>query len=309
MKITKYIKIKNFLLIILCVPCIFTVYGDSPTTEITENASQKEEADIVFKYNNEPLENIINKLAAEKDINVILPQGEIPLIKVSLHIEQKLTLSQAWDTLNTLLDIAGFCIIPQGNLIRIVKNNNEIFREPMPTYIGVSPDQLPNNDQRIRYLYYLANIKISEDPLNEINGILKDLLPNNAWFRGDSVTNGLLIVAKANDIRSAMNIIVNLDQVNFQEKVDILSLHHTSASIVARLINEDLVKSENTNSYRLDTKKAKEVPYFSGFTKVIPEPRLNKLILLGRPQAIERLKDFIQKYIDVAPETGKSVLH
>ncbi len=37
--------------------------------------------------------------------------------------------------------------------------------------------------------------------------------------------------------------------------------------------------------------------------------RLNKLIILGRPQAVERLKDFIKQYIDVAPDSGKSILH
>ncbi len=314
MNIANYIKIKNFLFLIIFYGCFFStphIYCvlTQQDDENTENSSDKEVADIVFKYDNEPLENIINKLAAEKNLNVILPPGELPSIKISLHIEQKLTLSQAWDVINTLLDVAGFCIVPQANLIRIVKNNKEIYREPMPTYIGVSPDQLPNNDQQIRYLYYLANIKISSDDLNEINGILKDLLPDNAWFRGDSVTNGLLIVAKASDIRAAMNIIMDLDQINFQEKVDILPLHHTSATIVAKLINQHLLQSENTNPYRLDTKKPKEVPYFSGFTKVIAEPRLNKLILLGRPQAIERLKDFVIQHIDVAPDTGKSILH
>jgi general secretion pathway protein D len=310
MKIIKYVKIKSFFsFIILSLCCLTTTHYLNAMSEKTEDVASKETADIVFKYDNEKLETIINKLAAEKNINVILPQLEIPTITVSLHIEEKLTLSQAWDVVNTLLDVAGFCIVPQGNLIRIVKNNKEIFREPMPTYIGIDPDQLPNNDQQIRYLYYLSNMKISEDPSNEINGILTELLPDNTFIRGDSVTNGLLIVAKANDIRAAMKIILELDQVNFQEKVDILPLNHTEASLVAKLINEHLIKPENANPYRLDTKKAKEIPYFSGFTKVVPETRLNKLILLGRPQAIERLKDFIRQYIDVAPDTGKSMLH
>ncbi len=238
-----------------------------------------------------------------------MPQGDILNAKVTLHIEKKITLTQAWDLLNTLLDIAGFFIIPQGSTIRIVRSGKEISREPMPTYIGVHPNDLPNNDQPIRYLYYLANIKISDQPENELNGILKDILPENAFYKGDSVTNGLLIIAKANDIRAAMKIIIELDQVNFQEKIDIITLRHTSASIVAQLINEQLIKTEATNPYRLDTKKAKEIPYFSGFTKIIPEVRLNKLIILGRPQAVERLKDFIKKYIDVAPDSGKSILH
>ncbi len=280
------------------------------SNENTELASELEPADITFRYTNESIATIINQLAAEKNLNVIFP-GDILNVQVTLHIEKKLTLTQAWDLLNTLLDVAGFFIIPQGSMIRVVKNGKEMAREPMPTYIGVDPTDLPNNDQPIRYLYYFANMKVSGQEENEINGILKDILPDGMVRVADTATNGLLLVAKSNDIRGVMKILLELDKIDFQEKVDILSLHHVAASNVANIINE-LVKSESPNPYRLDTKKAKNVPYFSGFTKVVAldkETHLNKVLLLGRPQAIQRLKDFIIKYIDVAPDTGESILH
>lgn len=287
----------------------------APSTELRINSALAEEdavevADILFRHENEEISNIISKLATRKNVNVIFPPGDVLNIKVTLHLDEKITLSQAWNLLNTLLDVAGFFIVTQGSMVRIVRSGKEMSREPMTTYIGVHPDDLPNTDQPIRYLYYLANIKVSDQPENELNGILKDILPETALAKADPVTNGLLLVAKASDIRGVMRIIMELDRIDFQEKMDIISLHHTSAGIVAQLINDQLIKPENANPYRLDTKaKAKEIPYFSGFTKIIPETRLNKLIILGRPQAVERLKDFIKKYIDVAPDSGKSILH
>ena len=311
---------KYFIALSLC--CFLPLYGQNVTNEAEEAPSsilslaevddEIEAADIFFNYENEDITNIISALATLKNVNVIFPAGDAlnnPGIKVTLHIDGKITLSQAWNILNTLLDVAGFFIVPQGNMVRIIKTGKEIYREPMPTYIGVYPDDLPNTDQPIRYLYYLANIKVSDQQENELNGILKEILPEGALIKADPATNGLLLVGKSNDIRGAMKIIMDLDRIDFQEKMDIISLNHTSASIVAELINLQLVKPENANPYRLDTKKAKEIPYFSGFTKIIPETRLNKLIILGRPQAVERLKDFIKKYIDVAPDTGKSILH
>src|SRR5579863_8907436 len=303
----------NLLLAFILSACTTIMHCDTnnsldTVTEVPTEATV-ELPDFDFNYDNEDIINIINQLAARKNLNVIFPPGDILNVKVTLHIDKKITVSQAWDTLNTLLDNAGFFIVPQGPMIRIVRSGKEISREPMPTYIGVHPDDLPNSDQPIRYLYYLTNIKVSDQPENELNGILKDILPDNALYKGDSSTNGLLIVAKANDIRAVMKIILELDHINSQEKMDIISLRHTSASIVAQLINEQLIKPENANPYRLDTKKTKEIPYFAGFTKIIAEPRLNKLIILGRPQAVERLKDFIKKHIDVAPDSGKSILH
>lgn len=312
MKIINIVKRKAFFSFIILSFCSNSItYCQETTDETEEIATEQESSDVLFSYENEDIVNIINQLASLKNINVIFPPGEILNAKVTLHIEKKITLTQAWNILETLLDAAGFLIVPQDSIMRIVKSGKEIAREPMPTYIGVDPNDLPNTDQPIRYLYYLANIKVSDQPENELKSILKDLLPDNTLIKADSVTNGLLLIAKANDIRAAMKIIMELDQVSFQEKVDIISLHHTSASIVAELINKELIKSEGANPYRLDTKKAKEIPYFSGFTKIVPITlnNLNKLILLGRPRAIERLKDFIKKYIDVAPDTGESVLH
>lgn len=276
----------------------------------TKDNAEQEDATLLFSFENEDLTNIINTFANIKGVNIIFPQADPINTKITLHIDKRLTINECWDLLGTILDVAGFTMVPHQNNIRIIKNpGKEVSREPMPTYIGVNLDDLPKTDQYIRYLYYLANIKVSDAPENELNGILKDLLPDTALFKTDSNTNGLLIVAKANDIQAIMKIIIELDTVGFQEKVDILSLHHTSAGIVAQLLKEQILKVESQNAYRLDTKKTKEVPYFSGFTQVIPEERLNKLILLGRAQAVDRLKSFIKTYIDVAPDSGKSMLH
>lgn len=299
-------QIAYFSCIALSICTAYQLHGMASTEETIE----QNDATLLFSFDNEDLTNIINTFANVKGINIIFPQADPINTKVTLHIDKRLTINECWDLLGTILDVAGFTMVPHQNNIRIIKNpGKEISREPMPTYIGVNLEDLPKTDQYIRYLYYLANIKVSDAPENELNGILKDLLPDTALFKADSNTNGLLLVAKANDIQAAMKIIIELDTVGFQEKVDILSLNHTSAGIVAQLLNEQILKVESQNVYRLDTKKTKEVPYFSGFTKVIPEERLNKLILLGRAQAVDRLKSFIKTYIDIAPDSGKSMLH
>ncbi len=46
----------------------------------------------------------------------------------------------------------------------------------MPLYI-VKPDEIPDSDKRIRYLYYFTHIKVNDDPNNELLAIAKDVLP------------------------------------------------------------------------------------------------------------------------------------
>jgi len=278
---------------------------------LTTNSLDEATPTFMFHYENEDLVNVINELTAQKEVNVILPQGPNAInAKLTLQIDKKFNIEQAWELLLTILDVAGFTVVPRNGLLSIVKNTTAISREPLPTYIGTKPEQLPDNDQRIRYLHYLANIQVSDGPDSEINAVLKDLLPADALFKFDKPTNALIIVAKANIVKNSVKIINELDQPGFQEKMVTIKLNHSSARIVADLFNNNILKSANDiNRYRLDTRKQSEVPYFSTFTKIIPEERTNSLIVLGRSQAVSRIQSFIKEYIDVELESGKSILH
>ncbi len=269
---------------------------------------------ISFKYDEEDLINVINYLAAEKGINILLPTGPNKLeAKLTLHHEKKLSLQEAWKLLGTTLDVAGFSMVPKGDMYQIVKNSKDIAREPMPVYINTAPNELPNSDQRIRYVYYLTNIKVTDQD-TEFKNLLKELLPipdtTSPPYKIDTVTNSLILMGKANDIKAAMHIIQQVDQPGFQEKMDYIKLHHSSAKIVANLFNQSILKQPNEfNRYRLDTQKQSDATYFSRYTRIIADERTNMLIILGRPQAINRLKEFIRQNIDVELDSGKSILH
>jgi type II secretory pathway component GspD/PulD (secretin) len=110
----------------------------------------------------------------------------------------------------------------------------------MPLYLGIQPDQIPETDQHIRYLYYLANIKPEAEGEGELGTILKTLLPADAVYKIDNTTNALLIMAPARDIKSVMSLIVHLDQPGFQETIEIIKLKHTEATLVANLFNNNI---------------------------------------------------------------------
>ena len=180
----------------------------------------------------------------------------------------------------------------------------------MPLFVGTPPEQLPATDQRIRYLYYLANIKLegTEEKDSEIIGVLKALMPPDTVYKLDIQANALLIMGIAQDIKSVMNIITQLDRPGFQESMDVIPLHYANAQIVSDLFNKQILGGD-TSRYRLDTKKSSDATYFSRHIRIIPFDRANSLIVVGRAQAINRMRTFIEQYIDVKPESGKSILH
>jgi general secretion pathway protein D len=270
---------------------------------------------ITFDYENEDLINVINYIASELGINIMLPQGADAInTKLSLAFSKKIPLAEGWQLLHTILDAAGYVIVPKADLYMIVKapTKDVLKQQTLATYIGVAPAQLPASDETIRYLYYLANIRVSTDPNDEIKAALTAILPPTALVEVDTNANALLIVDKAQNIRAAMGIVIQLDQPGFQEKMEIIHLHNTDATTIGQLFTDQVLKTTagEPNKYRLDAQKTtKDASYFASQTKVIPVPRTNSLLLLGRAQAIDRIKDFIFKYIDVELESGKSILH
>src|SRR5438105_3414971 len=64
---------------------------------------------INFNFDNEDLVNIINYVAAEQNVNVILPLPPNTITaKVRLNNQEKMPVDAAFTKLNTLLDVAGY---------------------------------------------------------------------------------------------------------------------------------------------------------------------------------------------------------
>lgn len=278
---------------------------------------------ISFNYINENLVDIINTLAAEKQINVILPTKDATIKnKITIALEKKITLDDAWNLLITLLDMSGYSMVQMDDWIEIVKNTKEtINREPLPLYIGVPPVQLPDTEERIRYIYYLSNLKIAENankslekPENELTLLLTKLLTEPTKAAGglyfDQTTNAIVISDKSNLIRSAMQVIEHLDSLEVQEKLEFVKINHLEASKVADILKE-LQQVPGKNQYQVDPRAQLTEPatYFSRNVKIMPFGQQNSLILLGKQQDIERIKDFVSKYLDIPIGEGKSILH
>ncbi len=267
---------------------------------------------ISFSFNQEELTNVITYVATKKGVNILLPTKAEDKVTgtVTWHLDEKISVDKAWSLLQTILSIAGYSIIPYPTYQEVIKNSPSISREPVPLYVGMPYESLPATDARIRYMYPLANIKSEgQEAENEVITVLKAWLPANSFYKIDPTSNMLIVMAQSNDIRGIMPVIASLDRPGFQEKMEIIQLQHTQAKTIADLFNNKIMQSNDGNRYRLDTKKPSESMFFSKHLKMVANERRNNIIVLGRPQAIDRTRNFIKNYLDVAQDSGKSVLH
>lgn len=286
----------------------------------------KREVLIPFSFERKSLIDILELLMNHKGATLILPQGanlevlKKQTITFTPRGSNELPFNEAWNLMLTFLDLSRFALSPRsdgGYVVVPVGKPDEagIAREILPLYANVPWEKLPKSDERIRYLYYLRNLKIptQEDrETNPISRIFKDLLSPGTPVIYEPKANGFVITDKASTIASAMMIISELDRSGFRETIEIIELHYVPAPEVVKvfdMLRKAAGEAVPPQPFIRSDARTESLGYFASDTKIIADPLENRLILMGRESAVERISDFVREHMDTAPETGKSILH
>lgn len=262
---------------------------------------KKTEKPFRFDYSDTLITDILQDWATLLNINILLPQGAQTIkTKITYKLDEPLSLHDVENLLVKFLDIIGYTIKHQNNMVVVLKNDQQPERQALDIYINSALAQLPNNEQMINYVYYMNNLSIKVSG-NDLKTILADMLSKNAKIITDEKSNALIITDKSNNIQSAMKIIIELDEGGLRDAAEVLPIYYTSASLI-----EDLFKKLIPQKGEVDTST---MPYFPKNTKILALERTNSLVIMGTTRSINIVKEFIVKYIDHPLESGRSILH
>jgi general secretion pathway protein D len=246
------------------------------------------------------------------------PQGGKKLLgtKLTFKTHQSLKKREVWDIFLTFLDMAGLGIQPGGSphLYRITatdpKSPFTVSRGALPTYIGVDYSILPNNDQRIRYVYFVENTSL--DVIKNVLDMMRSpSSPNLIIF---PELRAIVITDKAAIIRSMLDVVRELDRINAPETMAVISLKRADASKIAELYKtltqEGPSQQQGLAARLLGGRKQQTTSFFGeGLVRIIPEARHNYLFLLGPLEAVKRVESFIRKELDGVIDAPFTPLH
>ncbi len=274
---------------------------------------------VYFNFDGEKLINIIDRLTAYQQINLLLPTDQKNLIEttVTFKIPHKIKVSDAWEMTITLLDIAGFATIKRNKNLYKIEPKANISKSNAPFYVNVSTDILPNSNTIIRSLYYFQNIFLKEKGIKEnFATILKDMLPvqnPEQNFALDENYNSVLITAQSNVIKGIINLIRELDQSGFREAIEVIPIINTNAEEIVSIIDQLIPQKQDDDKFRFPPMVAEpsseRKTYFSSSTRIVTIPQTNSVALFGLYDSVQRVKDFIRKYLDKKVDADKTVLH
>jgi len=290
--------------------------GKQVATKEVSKQAKKEEEKVVFNFENVDLKNVATYIEKIFNVTFITDETLDPIPgegkglsgnKITFKTQKPLSKKQAWNLFTVFLNMAGLSVIPQADPdIYRIKKLDQALKAPVPTYIGVDSETLPDNDSIIRYVYF-----VKECPLDTIQGVLNSLKSVSSSLIILKDHNAFILTDNAYNIKVLMKIVKELDKVYMPQTMSVLKLHKVDAAHVKK-IYDNLTKKDRdgTVAARLfGPRKAPTALYFPENAKIIVEPRTNSLVLLGPADAIRRIEDFIAKYIDVDVTAPYSPLH
>ena len=203
---------------------------------------------IEFYFENADIQNLLTQISELYDVTFIADDMFDPMgpagkalkgNKISFKTHKPLSKKAAWGLFLTFLDLSGFALVkePQEGYYRVV-TSVAAQRSPVPTYIGVEPDALPDNDQVVRYVYFIENARA-----DIIKDILYALKSPSAQAIIMQQLKAFVITDKAYNIKSMMQIVKELDQVTMPESMSVLKLERADAVEVKKLY-DTISKSE-----------------------------------------------------------------
>lgn len=260
-----------------------------------------EKKDVYLNFENADLKNFVEYIADIKSMNII-PDKSIAGNKISLNFRNPISKTGAWNTFLTVLEMSNLSIVKIGNLYRVISKDKK-FRQPLPTFIGVKPEALPDSDATVRYIALLDNL-----PAAEVKDLLQSMLSQGATIMTPANINGFIITDCSCVIKAAIRVINELDQTGVEESVYVMQLKKANATDIKTLF-DSLITSKDVNPLaKLLGKPQDSSEYFTPGTRLIPEERTNKLILMGQRQSVEKIKNFIVEHLDTELKQAKSPL-
>jgi len=260
---------------------------------------------IEFHFENTDLQNLVTQIQEIFHVTFLPDEAITPLAagsktiagnKISFKTQKPLTKKDAWGLFLTFLDLSGLALVPQADpkLFKITTTENA-QRAPIRAFVGVSPKLLPDNDELIRYVYFIEN-----NTVDAIKGIVDTLRSSTAPFQILQDSKAFILIDKAYNIKTLMQIVVELDKATLPQTLSVLKLRRADAQQVADLYNSITKTDDATITSRLfPARKQPTSLYFPENTRIFAESRTNTLILLGTKDAIAKIEDFVLKHIDV----------
>ncbi|OGL40479.1 MAG: type II secretion system protein GspD [Candidatus Schekmanbacteria bacterium RIFCSPHIGHO2_02_FULL_38_11] len=209
--------------------------------------------------------------------------------KVMIVAPNKLNIEEAWKVFLSVLDYKGYNVVESKEAIRIQKST-EARQQPITTLVGEEAKNIPDQAQIITYVTSLQYADVEQ-----IRGAISQLIsPRDANISTFPPTNTLILTDIASNINRIIKIINAIDVAGLEDRpiISVIPLHNASAKTLAQQLTEILRQAPQPSGKR-KTPQPGQPP--GEQMKIIPDERLNAIIIVATLDSTKRIEDLLEK--------------
>ena len=216
--------------------------------------------------------------------------------KITVIAPSRLSTDEAFNLFTSLLELKGFTLIATGNAYKIIpsamarQSGTEIVRET---------EKVKVNETYIVRLIPL-NFIASQDAIT----FIQPLVSKDGYASAFGPGNSLLVVDNALNIEKILEILKGVDKETEQDESEIVYLKYAQAEAVSRILKE---RGQRFRGGHKGGGTPQGQPARPPEGKIIPDVRLNAIILIGPSDEREDYKKIIAILDVPPPETSSRI--
>jgi general secretion pathway protein D len=221
---------------------------------------------------------------------------------VTIISNAPITVSDAWRAFLTSLDMNSLAIVPTGNFLRIMRQNDAKGKN-VRLY---SNTRAPNTDALVTKIF-----KIKYISAKELENVIRTYANMGARIYGFEQTNTLIITDTGSNIDKIAKMIAFLDVEGFDAGIEVIQVKYASAVELQKLI-DSLLPGTQANlpgrggfagggggfgggSRAGGTFQARRTKQGGFVNTIIPDERTNTLIVHANPKGAEEVRELVTR--------------
>ena len=219
--------------------------------------------------------------------------------KISVYSPGKLSTDEAFGVFTSVLELKGFTVVPAGKVLKIVPLS---AAKQEGTKVTTARDRGTVNDAYQARIITLTNIS-AQDAV----GLIQPVVAKDGHIAPFGPGNMLLMVDSAINIQKVLDILEAIDTPQRREGAELLFLKNAPADSVANLVRDWLGgRNRDQKGGGGSTPQAAAGGGSGGI--VIPDSRLNALVLFGTDKDKEDIKRLVA-LVDVSPPSTSAKIN
>ena len=191
--------------------------------------------------------------------------------QVTVISQEPLNLEEVYQLFLSVMSTHGFSVVTQGGQARVVPDAEARSLAGAPVS-GSGPDAL---ETRL--------LQVQQTPVSELLAMVRPLVSANGHLAAVPSSNALIVSDRRANIERLVSLIAQVDGSSKGEGA-FYELRHAWANDVAALLRDSIKGAQGSE----------------GFVQIVADPRTNRVLVVGPPQARNRLLQLAQRF-DVPP--------